>query len=121
MGAADVVVRTKPSLGNTRVGCSISQAAEVRILNHVGHGRGNKWRPVLSKECEGAGLIVESPIESHPSQSYGRLAGPNRRDVAIVRAGEVALKVKFNLAGNHHVRSGIEPLESRAQSQATCP
>ena len=107
------MIKTKPRLRYASVSSAISQAAEVCILDHVRHRGRNKRRPVLTEECEGARLIVEPAINSDPRQADRRLAGTNRRDVAIVHAGKVTFEVEFDLARERDLGRRVKPFEVR--------
>ena len=105
------MIKTKPRLWYASVSGAISQAAEVCILDHVRHRGRNKRRPVLAEECEGAHLVIETAIDSYPRQTNRRLAGTNRRDIAVVHAGKVTFEVKLDLAGERNLGRRIKPFE----------
>jgi hypothetical protein len=116
--AAVVVVEAEANLRRARVGRAVAEAAEVRVLDRRRLRRRDERRVVLAEEDEADGLLRQPSVNAHPGESERRLAGADRRDVAIVRAREVALEVKLEAARDDSLRRGVEPLEVRAEPEA---
>src|ERR1051325_116906 len=76
--APELVIETKPRLRNARVCCAVTNAAKVRVFDHVRHGRGNKGRQPGAKQGKHPFAATEGVIDSAPSNAKRVLTRSDR-------------------------------------------
>src|SRR5213078_162602 len=86
-------------------------AAQYRRLQQVGKRRGRERRPVLAEHGRESIFLPSFVVQAHIRQSNRGHARADRRQVPVVGAAEIPLKISLDLSRHGEIWRGIQPFE----------
>src|SRR5438445_5281301 len=95
-------------------------AAQYRRLKQIWQCRRRERRPVLAKKRRDGVFLSQFVVKPNISQPDRGHARTNRRQISVVGAAEIALKVRFELPGDGEIRGRIEPFEVNTETRGAC-
>src|SRR5437899_9443406 len=86
-------------------------ATQYRRLQQVGKRRGRERRPVLAEDRREGIFLPSFVVQAHIRQSNRGHARANRRQVPVVGAAEIPLKISLDLSRHGEIWIAIPPYE----------